>query len=72
MRHCHHSDSPYRHAIVALDQPDGYVDALLGLARRQAFAHRGVATLRIRPAWIGGSRPQISEAKVETDFARAS
>ena len=41
-----HSDSPFRLAIVALQDSDGYVDALLGLARdqivarRPAFSHR--------------------------------
>ena len=32
MRHLH-TDSPFRLAIVALQDSDGYVDALLGLAR---------------------------------------
>ena len=36
----HHTDSPLRLAIVALQDPDGYVDALLGLARDQIVARR--------------------------------
>ena len=39
MRHSH-SFSPSRRAIAALREPDGYVDALLGLARSQVNARR--------------------------------
>jgi hypothetical protein len=39
MRHLP-SDSPFRLAIVALRDSDGYVDALLGLARDQIVARR--------------------------------
>lgn len=35
-----HTDSPFRLAIVALQDSDGYVDALLGLARDQIVARR--------------------------------
>ena len=35
-----HSDSPFRLAIISLQNPDGYVDALLGLAREQIVARR--------------------------------
>jgi hypothetical protein len=41
MRHLH-TDSPFRLAIVALQNSDGYVDALLGLARDQIAARRPV------------------------------
>ena len=36
----HHTVSPLRLAIVALQDSDGYVDALLGLARDQIVARR--------------------------------
>jgi hypothetical protein len=39
MRHLH-TDSPFRLAIAALQDSDGYVDALLGLARDQILARR--------------------------------
>jgi len=39
MRHLH-TDSPFRLAMVALQDSDGYVDALLGLARDQIVARR--------------------------------
>jgi hypothetical protein len=39
MRHPH-TASPFRLAIVALQDSDGYVDALLGLARAQIVARR--------------------------------
>ena len=39
MRHLH-TDSPFRLALVALQDSDGYVDALLGLARDQIVARR--------------------------------
>ena len=35
-----HTASPFRLAIVALQDSDGYVDALLGLARDQIVARR--------------------------------
>ena len=35
-----HTDSPFRLAILALQDSDGYVDALLGLARDQIVARR--------------------------------
>jgi hypothetical protein len=39
MRHLH-SDSHFRLAIVAVQHTDGYVDALLGVARDQIVARR--------------------------------
>ncbi len=49
MRH-HHNDSPFRLAIVALQDSDGYVDALLGLARDQIVARRPAISCRLSQA----------------------
>jgi hypothetical protein len=49
MRH-HHTDSPLRLAIVALQDSDGYVDALLGLARDQIVARRPAISYRLSHA----------------------
>jgi hypothetical protein len=42
-----HTDSPFRLAILALQDSDGYVDALLGFARDQIFARRPVISRRL-------------------------
>jgi hypothetical protein len=49
MRH-HHTDSPFRRATAALQDPDGYVDALLGLARDQIAARRPAISHRLSQA----------------------
>jgi hypothetical protein len=49
MRH-HHTDSPLRLAIVALQNSDGYVDVLLGLARDQIVARRPAMSHRLLQA----------------------
>jgi hypothetical protein len=41
-----HIDSQFRLAIVALQDSDGYVDALLGLARDQIVARRPAISRR--------------------------
>ncbi len=43
MRHLH-SNSHLRLAIAARQDPDGYVDALLGLAREQIMARQLLAS----------------------------
>jgi hypothetical protein len=42
-----HTDSPFRLAILALQDSDGYVDALLGLARDQIVARRPAISRRL-------------------------
>jgi hypothetical protein len=43
----HHTDSPFRLAIAAVRDSDGYVDALLGLARDQTVARRSAISHRL-------------------------
>jgi hypothetical protein len=45
-----HSFSPTRRAIAALCEPDGYVDALLGLARSRAGARRSRGIVLAKPS----------------------
>jgi hypothetical protein len=47
MRHLN-SQSHFRHALFALQDADGYVEALLNLARDQTTARR--AAISLRPA----------------------
>jgi hypothetical protein len=49
MRH-RHSYSPFRLAIVARQESDGYVDALLGLARDQIVERRPAISHRLSKA----------------------
>jgi hypothetical protein len=42
-----HTASPFRLAILALQDSDGYVDALLGLARDQIVARRPTISRRL-------------------------
>ena len=42
-----HTDSPFRLAILALQDSDGYVDALVGLARDQIVARRPAISRRL-------------------------
>ena len=42
-----HTDSPFRLAILALQDSDGYVDALLRLARDQIVARRPAISRRL-------------------------
>ena len=48
MRH-HHTDSHLRLAIAALQNPEGYVDTLLGLAREQIIARQLLMSGRRSP-----------------------
>jgi hypothetical protein len=48
MRHLN-SQSHFRHALFALQDADGYVEALLNLARDQSSARR--AAISFRPAF---------------------
>ena len=53
MRHLH-SQTHFRHALFALHDADGYVEALLAMARDQANARR--AGISLRPAPIPPER----------------
>jgi len=56
MRHLH-SQSHFQHALFALQDADGYVEALLNLARDQTGARR--AAISFRPT-SGRSERRIS------------
>ena len=45
MRHLH-SESHFRHALFALQDADGYVEALLGMARENSSARRAPISFR--------------------------
>jgi hypothetical protein len=49
MRHLH-SQSHFRHALFALQDADGYVEALLDMARDHTSARRAAITFRPAPA----------------------
>ena len=66
MRH-HHTDSPLRLAIVALQDSDGYVDALLGLARDQIVARRPALSHRLLQARFHAD-PRNAAARGRTDL----
>lgn len=61
MRHLH-SESHFRHALFALQDADGYVEALLGMAREQVAGRRSGGLDRLggkaKPARIGGRKAQ--------------
>ena len=56
-----HSNFHFRHALFALQGPDGYVDALLESAREHG-AHRPVAPA-LRRARRPGADAQTAQAK---------
>jgi hypothetical protein len=45
-----HSESQFRHALFALQGADGYVEALLDMAREQAGARRAEISFGPAPA----------------------
>lgn len=56
-----HSDFHFRHALFALQGPDGYVDALLESARENG-AHRPAA-ISLRRTRRPGADAQTAQAK---------
>jgi len=56
MRHLH-SQSHFRHALFALQDADGYVEALLDMARDHTSARRAAITFRPAPASLQRRTP---------------
>ena len=59
--HHHHSESHLRRAIVALQDSDGYVDALLGLARDQIVARRPSVSHKHLPMGFHSNREAMTK-----------
>ncbi len=55
MRHLH-SQSHFRHALFALQDAEGYVEALLGMARDQTSARRAPISLNASPTPLRASQ----------------
>ena len=64
MRHLH-TESHFRLAIVALQDSDGYVDALLGLARDQIVARPPAISPRLAEARVLDPRNRAARSRVD-------
>ena len=64
MRHLH-TDSHFRLAIVVLQDSDGYVDALLGLARDQIVARRPAISYKLSPVRVLDPRNGAARSRAE-------